>query len=92
MLVSGDGATYAVLIYKGFGLKYAVWRSVVTGSYLRILFRELLGDRGEDIAANYGEDVLRDMKNRLCFVARDPNSLPDVDAFGVGSLYELPDG
>lgn len=91
VLGSGDGATHAVPIYEGFCLPHAVLSSAITGSRLTTLFRGLLEDRGEDIAANYGEHVLRDMKNKLCFVARDPNIPPDIDAFGVGSSYELPD-
>jgi len=90
VLDSGDGVSCVVPVYQGFATTHAVRREDMAGrdvsDYLQILLRKL----GANFHTSAEIEIVRDIKEKCCFVAADfmgaeADKDPIVD-------YELPDG
>ncbi|BHF64583.1 Actin-1 [Sparganum proliferum] len=90
----GDGATHLVPIYEGHGLQHAVTRLNLAGRDLTDYFKTLLLKRGYSLVSSAEMEVVRDMKERLCYVALDPEAeLMRAKKSNVAEAhYEMPDG
>lgn len=91
----GDGVAHAVPIYEGFAMPHAIQRNDVAGrevtKYLQLLLRK--GASGYDFHTSAEREVVRDIKEKACYVAYDP--LKEEEEFGDNSSivkYKLPDG
>ncbi|ROT70790.1 uncharacterized protein [Penaeus vannamei] len=93
VLDSGDGITHAMPFYKGYSLPHAILRSDLAGRDLTQYLEELLGKRGYSCHSSTERDIVRDVKERLCYVALDfHQEIANAKTSAVEKTYELPDG
>lgn len=98
MVEIGDGVTHVVPIYEGYCLLNAVRRVDFAGRDLTSGLQTLLHENGHDFISGADMEIVRDMKEKLCFVADDLNGELSMPTSLYSSLYagdksyELPDG
>ena len=94
ILDSGDGVTHIVPIYGGYKIDHAIYRLDLAGRDLSSYLTQLLLERGHSFTTSAERDIVRDMKEKLCYVAQDyrmeiERSRTDAT---MEKHYELPDG
>ena len=98
VLDSGDGVSHAVPVYEGFAMPSSIRRIDVAGrdvtEYLQLLFRK----SGYVFHTSAEKEVVRDIKEKSCYVASDPKK-EEKEWSGYGGVpegkvveYPLPDG
>ena len=83
---SGDGVSHAVPIIDGSALQYATLRLNFAGHDLTDFLTKTLAERG----VSTGPDVVRDIKEKLCYVAMDFEK--EMSSISQEKNYTLPDG
>lgn len=91
---SGDGVTHIVPIYEGFAISHAIHRSDIGGRDITDYLRRLLRQRGYSLSSSAEREIVRDIKERLCYVALDPEKELKLaeKVSGMEKTYTLPDG
>ncbi|CAN0019975.1 unnamed protein product [Ectocarpus sp. 6 AP-2014] len=90
VLDSGDGVTHCVPVYEGFAVRHAITRIDVAGRDVTERLQLLLRRAGHNLHTSAEMEVVRQMKEDLCYVAFNPSTEEQVKQ--PDTVYKLPDG
>ena len=66
---AGDGVSHTVPVFEGFTISHAVEKMEIAGRVLTGFLQKLLLEMGESFTSSAELEIVRDIKEKLCYVA-----------------------
>ncbi|XP_074874148.1 actin, cytoplasmic-like isoform X1 [Carettochelys insculpta] len=92
VLDSGDGVSMTVPVYKGHCLLHGVSRLDFAGRDITTYLAQLLLETGQSFVSTAEKEIVKDIKEKLCYVALEPNQKNQEKSKKLAREYVLPDG